>query len=149
MLSSEKDKLAKLLKVDTSLLSQLFSFGLIGGGLLGLYMLLYLNLDFLGDQFSNLTALGVTTLLGMFLNRRFTFKSFDNGTKDYIGSGLVFLLTLALTSSMLLVAPNLSLVANWPEVLLVSSANLSVSALRFFLLRNWVFGRHKSQPVHF
>lgn len=106
-------------------------------------MLMYLGLGFMGDQLANLTALSVTTALGIVLNRRFTFKSFEKGLRDYMGSGAVFLLSLAFTSLVLIFAPNFSLIANWPEVILVTCANLSASGIRFLLLRNWVFGRLK------
>jgi putative flippase GtrA len=110
---------------------------------LALFLLLHAPL---GAQAANLVALLVTAIVNTGVNRRFTFGVSGSGVLRHQVQGLlVFALGLVLTSGSLAL---LSAVSPHParavEVAVLVVANLAATALRFVLLREWVFSRKES-----
>jgi putative flippase GtrA len=108
------------------------------------YLVLYLlTRPALGAQWANATALLLTAVANTAANRRLTFGvSGARGAGRHQLQGLVvFGLGLGLTSGSL--AALHAVYAAPPRLLEVSllvAANLAATALRFVLLRRWVFG---------
>jgi putative flippase GtrA len=110
---------------------------------LALFLLLHAPL---GAQAANLVALLVTAIANTGVNRRFTFGVSGRGVLRHQTQGLlVFACGLALTSGSLAL---LSWVSPHParavEVIVLVAANLASTALRFVLLREWVFPRKET-----
>jgi putative flippase GtrA len=126
---------------------QLVRFAAIGA----LSTLAYLGLFLLarpwaGAQGANLLALLVTAVANTAANRRVTFGVRGSGAGRHQLQGLlVFALGLALTSGSLWL---LGLVSGSPpravEIVVLVLANLLATALRFELMREWVFARKES-----
>ncbi|WP_367649199.1 glycosyltransferase [Aeromicrobium stalagmiti] len=92
---------------------------------------------------SNVLALVLSTVLNTSLNRRFTFGNSGPGAVRAQAKGLTVLVGGVATTTVALVllrraSPNAALPT---EVLVLSLANLSVTALRFAAMRQWVFRR--------
>lgn len=124
-----------------SLLGQGVRFGAIGILSTVAYLVLFMLLRPLGPQPANLIALLVTAVANTAANRRFTF-----GVRGSVGAarhqfeGLaVFAIGLALTSGALAVLHSATDPPRLLEVAVLILANLGPTALRFVLLRGWVF----------
>ena len=111
------------------------------------YALLYLALQHVVTaQVANFLALLITTIANTWANRRFTFGVRGPGRAvTHQAQGLVvFGVAWAITSGSLVVLhalkPNASSAL---ELLVLTVANLVATALRFVLLRAWVFGRER------
>lgn len=95
-----------------------------------------------GAQAANLIALLITAVGNTAANRRFTFGVRGReGVLRHHAEGLtVFALALAVTSGSLFVLHSLvSPTPHWLELSVLIVANLTATALRFTLLRGWVF----------
>ncbi|GAB11254.1 putative glycosyltransferase [Gordonia araii NBRC 100433] len=132
-----------------SLLRQVVFFGTVGALSTLAYLLMYLALRGpLGPQAANFAALLTTAVANTAANRRFTFGVRGRaGAARHQAQGLVvFGIGLALTSGSLAL---LHFVADPPrsvELVVLVAANLVATAVRFVLLRGWVF-RHRRSPV--
>jgi putative flippase GtrA len=130
--------------VPPRLARQALRFGTIGVISTLAYLVLFLLLrSATGAQAANLLALLVTTVANTAANRRYTFGVRGAGHGRHQLQGLaVFGLGLALTSGALGV---LDLATAHPgrglELGVLVVANLLATALRFVLLREWVFAR--------
>ena len=98
-----------------------------------------------GAQAANLTALLLTAVANTAANRRYTFGVVGAGVARHQAQGLVvFGLGLALTSgSLALLAHAYAHPPRLIEVTVLVAANLAATALRFVLLRHWVFASRK------
>ncbi len=97
-----------------------------------------------GAQAANLIALLITAIGNTAANRRFTFgvRGGSSGLlRHHVEGGFaVFALALALTSGSLLGIHSLvSPTPHWLELGVLIAANLTATALRFTLMRGWVF----------
>ncbi|MGM1061204.1 glycosyltransferase [Saccharothrix sp. Mg75] len=128
--------------VPAGLVRQLVRFAAVGAVSTLAYLLLFVLLrGGLGAQGANLVALLVTAVANTAANRRFTF-----GVRGGRGAGrhqfeglVVFGLCLALTSGALAVLHLFAAPGGAADLVAVVGANLLATALRFLLLRNWVF----------
>ena len=111
------------------------------------YLLLFLLLRPLGAQVANLGALLVTAIGNTAANRRITFGVRGAGHARHQLQGLaVFGLGLALTSGALWLLDETSTrPPRAVELGALALANLLAAALRFVLLREWVFSRDSTQ----
>ncbi|SFS36465.1 bifunctional glycosyltransferase family 2/GtrA family protein [Saccharopolyspora flava] len=133
---------AVLAKRENGLLWQLVSFGAIGLVSTVLTSVLYAILrGWWPPLLANLVALTVTTLWNTEANRRYTFLQQRGSSGRVHAQGLiVFALYYVVTSGALLglhaCAANPS---RWLEVLVLVLSSVVGTALRFVLLRSWVF----------
>src|SRR5262245_21212616 len=131
-----------------SLLRQAVRFGAIGIASTAANMLLFILVQgWAGAQAANLIALLVTAIGNTAANRRFTFGvgGRANATRHHFEGLVVFGIALAITSGALaglhaLVAEPHHLV----ELAVLVLANLVATAVRFVLLRGWVFHPRRS-----
>jgi glycosyltransferase involved in cell wall biosynthesis len=110
------------------------------------YLLLFVMLRApLGAQTANLAALLITAVANTAANRRFTFGVIGSGVVRHQMQGLlVFGLALALTSGSLAALNTLDAhPARLAEVGVLVVANLAATAMRFVLLRQWVFASRR------
>jgi putative flippase GtrA len=123
---------------------QLVRFAAVGLASTLAYVALFVLLQpGVGGQAANLTALLVTALANTAANRRFTF-GVRGGEKraTHQAQGLVvFALGLGLTGGSLALLHASGVTARTTEALVLVSANLLATLLRFLLLRTWVFRR--------
>lgn len=126
-----------------NLLRQLVRFATIGIASTLAYLLIFSALHpSAGAQGANLVALLVTAVGNTAANRRFTFGVRGSaGVARHHTEGIaVFALALALTSGSLAAMHTLvSSTPQWLELSVLVIANLAATALRFTLLRGWVF----------
>jgi putative flippase GtrA len=129
--------------VPAGLTGQLLRFGAIGVAstlaYLGLYALLRLGV---GPQPANLVALLVTAIANTAANRRLTFgvRGNDGAWKHQAQGLIVFAIGLGLTSGSLALLDRLSAhPATSVELAVLVLANLLATAVRFLMLRVWVF----------
>jgi putative flippase GtrA len=111
------------------------------------YLLLFsLARPSMGAQASNLLALLVTAVANTAANRRYTFGVRGSGATRHQLQGLVvFALGLGLTSgSLWLLARVAASPPRFVELAVLVTANLLATALRFVLLRVWVFRSKES-----
>jgi putative flippase GtrA len=132
------------------LTGQLFRFAGIGALSTLAYLLLYAALRApTGPQLANLLALLVTAVGNTAANRRLTFGV--RGRSDLVkhqGQGLVsFAVGLGLTSGALAVLHAATAAPVWVELGVLVGANLVATAVRFLLLRRWVFARVSEVPA--
>ena len=128
--------------VPRGLTRQLVRFAAVGVASTLAYLALFVLLQpGLGAQAANLLALLVTAVANTATNRRFTF-----GVRGHVkrathqAQGLaVFLLGLGLTSGSLALVHASGISGRTTEALVLVSANLLATLLRFLLLRAWVF----------
>lgn len=126
--------------VSESFARQALRFGAIGIASTLAYLLLFVLLRPMGAQAANLLALLITAVGNTAANRRFTFGVRGTGhTRHQLQGLLVFGLGLALTSGSLWLLP--SDAARVLELLVLITANLAATVLRFVLFREWVFKR--------
>ncbi|WP_460954752.1 bifunctional glycosyltransferase family 2/GtrA family protein [Parasphingorhabdus pacifica] len=132
---------AVLAKRENGLLWQLLSFGVIGIASTLVTAVLYALLrTWWPPLVANLIALVATTLWNTEANRRFTFVRKPGSGLVHLQGLLVFALYYAVTSGALLTLQEL-----WPdasrllEVIVLVVSSVLGTALRFVLLRSWVF----------
>jgi putative flippase GtrA len=134
-----------------SLRRQLVRFGLVGAASTLVYLLLYLSLrGSFGVFGANAVALLTTAVANTAANRRLTFNvSQAHGRLRHQLQGLVvFGFALLLTTSTLAVLGLVYPHAAKPfEVAVVCAANLAATAMRFLLLRTWVFHPRRRQTA--
>jgi putative flippase GtrA len=126
-----------------SLFRQAVRFGAIGVTSTLAYLALFMMMHgVIGAQAANLVALLVTAIANTAANRRFTF-GVTGGTKaarHHVEGLIVFAIALAITSGAL---AGLHAFVDQPhrllELTVLVLANLVATALRFVLLRGWVF----------
>jgi putative flippase GtrA len=126
-----------------SLLRQAVRFTVIGVASTIAYLLLFIALHHaVGAQAANLLALLLTAVANTAANRRFTFgvRGAVGAARHQIEGLVVFGIALAITSGSLAV---LHLMMSQPhravELAVLVGANLTATAIRFVLLRGWVF----------
>jgi putative flippase GtrA len=133
---------------SASLFGQLVRFGAIGVASTLAYLLIFLLCRGVMDpQLANFLALLSTTLANTAANRRFTFgiQGSDGVARHHFAGLLVFGIGLALTSGALAAAHGASAGApdRWVELVTVTAANLTATAVKFLLFRLWVFGHRR------
>ncbi|BCI83207.1 sugar translocase [Mycolicibacterium sp. TY66] len=128
-----------------SLLRQVVRFGTIGVASTLAYLLLFMMMHTaLGAQTANLIALLLTAIVNTTANRRFTFGVRGGGaasaTRHQFEGLIVFGIALTITSGALaglhVFAPHAH---HLLELSVLVAANLVATAVRFVLLRGWVF----------
>ena len=129
--------------VPAGLTGQMIRFATVGIASTLTYLVLYALLrDGLGPQWANLTALLVTAVANLAANRRFTFGVRGTGhALRHQAQGLtVFTIGLVLTSGSLALLHAVTAAPAPPlEVAVLVLANLVATAVRFLMLRVWVF----------
>jgi putative flippase GtrA len=132
-----------------SLLRQVVRFGAIGVASTLAYLLLFVALrGAIGAQPANFIALLVTAVANTAANRRFTFgvKGGGGAARHQVEGLIVFGIALGVTSGALSALHSLSAdPQRWVELLVLVIANLVATAIRFVLLRGWVFHPSRSQ----
>jgi putative flippase GtrA len=131
-----------------SLFRQVVRFATVGVASTAAYLVLFMLLHgVIGAQAANLVALLVTAIGNTAANRRFTFGVAGNAARHHVEGLIVFGIALAITSGAL---AGLHAFIDQPHRILEMSvlvlANLLATAVRFVLLRGWVFHprRHRS-----
>ena len=131
-----------------SLLRQGARFTAVGVASTIAYLLLFIALRHTtGAQTANLLALLLTAVANTAANRRFTFgvRGGARVARHQVEGLVVFGIALAVTSGSLAV---LHLVVAQPhhaiELIVLVIANLAATAIRFVLLRGWVFHPHRT-----
>jgi putative flippase GtrA len=124
-----------------SLFRQVVRFATVGVASTAAYLLLFMLLHgVIGAQAANLVALLVTAIGNTAANRRFTFGVAGNAARHHVEGLIVFGIALAITSGAL---AGLHAFVDQPHRMLEMSvlvlANLLATAVRFVLLRGWVF----------
>jgi putative flippase GtrA len=128
-----------------SLFRQVVRFGAVGVASTAAYLVLFVLLHgWIGAQAANLVALLVTAIGNTAVNRRFTFGVGGTGAgraaRHHVEGLIVFAIALAITSGALAVLHG---VVPQPhrllEITVLIVANLVATAVRFVLLRGWVF----------
>ncbi len=129
--------------VPRGMTQQVLRFGAIGVLSTLAYLLLFLLFrPMVGAQLANFLGLALTAIANTAANRRFTFGVRDrNSAMKHQAQGFgVFLLGLGITSGSLallhVLAPTAS---NVVEVAVLLVANLAATAVRFLLMRGWIF----------
>ena len=123
---------------------QLLRFAAIGVVSTVAYLLLYLSLrGVTGAQVANATALLATAIANTAANRRVTFgvTGRRDAVRQHVQGLLVFVLALGFTSATLALLNAVTDPSRFLELTALVAANLAATALRFVLLRGWVFGR--------
>ena len=118
-------------------------FASVGVASTAAYLLLFMLLHgWLGAQAANLIALLVTAIGNTAANRRFTFGIADRAgaARHHVEGLIVFGIALAITSGALatlhFVVPE---PGRYVDAIVLVAANLLATAVRFVLLRGWVF----------
>jgi len=131
-----------------SLLRQAVRFAMVGVASTIAYLLLFIALRHtVGAQTANLLALLMTAIANTAVNRRFTFgvRGTARVARHQLDGLVVFGIALAVTSGALAA---LHLFAGQPhhavELTALVTANLAATAIRFVLLRGWVFHPRRS-----
>jgi putative flippase GtrA len=130
--------------LPSALTRQLVRFAAVGVASTLAYLALFVLLaPGLGAQAANLLALLVTAVANTATNRRFTFGVRGRAKRaTHQAQGLaVFTLGLGLTSGSLALVHSSGIHSRTAEAVVLVSANLLATLLRFLLLRAWVFGR--------
>jgi putative flippase GtrA len=132
-----------------SLLRQVVRFGAVGIASTAAYIVLFMVMQgWAGAQAANLIALLLTAIGNTAANRRFTFGvgGGADATRHHVEGLVVFGIALAITSGAL---AGLHAVVAQPHHLVELSvlvvANLVATAVRFVLLRGWVFHPGRSR----
>ncbi len=135
--------------VPVGLGRQVVRFTAVGVASTVAYLLLYALLRLgVAAQPANLLALLVTAIGNTAVNRRVTFgvRGGRGAARHQVRGLLIFALGLALTSGSLALLGALSArPARAVELAVLTVANLVATAVRFLLLRSWVFRAHR-QP---
>jgi glycosyltransferase involved in cell wall biosynthesis len=134
-----------------SFVGQVLRFGVVGVFSTVAFALLYLLLQqFMNEQLANFFALLATAIANTWANRRFTFGV--RGSRGVVRHqfqglvvfGLAWLITSGSLAGLHAWQPNAS---PHLELAVLTLANLFATALRFVLLRLWVFRGQRSAPV--
>jgi putative flippase GtrA len=129
--------------VPAGLTGQLLRFAAVGVASTLAYLLLYALLrTAVSPQWSNLIALLVTAIANTAVNRRVTFgvRGNDGAWRHQVQGLLVFAVGLGLTSGSLALLDRLATNPAKPvELAVLIFANLLATAVRFLMLRIWVF----------
>jgi putative flippase GtrA len=137
--------------VPAGLTGQLLRFAAIGVASTLAYLALYALFRLgLGPQWANFLALLLTAIANTAANRRLTFKvrGSDNAWRHQAQGLIVFGIGLALTSGSLAALDALhSAPAKPVELAVLVLANLLATAVRFLLLRIWVFRSRTPRPA--
>ena len=133
--------------VPPGLTGQLIRFAAVGVVSTVAYVILYALLRYgVGAQAANLIALVITTVGNTAANRSLTFGVHGphQWWRHQLQGMAIFLLTLVLTSASLAVLDSLGGSAHHlVEITVLVLASLLATALRFTLLRTWVFRAHR------
>ncbi len=133
--------------VPPGLTGQLIRFAAVGLVSTLAYVILYALLRYgTGAQAANLIALVITTIGNTAANRSLTFGVHgpQQWWRHQFQGMAIFLLTLVLTSASLAVLDSLGGSAHQlVEIVVLVLASLLATALRFTLLRTWVFRAHR------
>jgi putative flippase GtrA len=127
-----------------SLFGQLVRFGAIGVASTLAYAALYLlGRVFLGAQAANFAALLITAVANTAANRRFTFGVLGAArlARHHAEGLIVFAIGWALTAGALLWMNSIPNPGQWIELTVLTLANLAATAVKFLLVRLWVFRR--------
>jgi putative flippase GtrA len=134
---------SQLSAAPNSLFRQVVRFGAIGAASTLAYLALFMLMQgVIGAQAANLVALLVTAIANTAANRRFTFgvSGATLAARHHVEGLIVFAIALAITSGAL---AGLHAFVEQPhrmvEVSVLVAANLLATAVRFVLLRGWVF----------
>ncbi|RFA17306.1 sugar translocase [Subtercola boreus] len=126
-----------------SFLGQVVRFGVVGVASTLAYALLYLLFQgALGAQGANFTALLLTAVANTWANRRFTFrirgpeKAATHQFQGLIVFGVAWVITSGSLVALNVLAPD---APTFVELVTLTAANLVATAVRFVLLRRWVF----------
>ncbi|XVU26138.1 glycosyltransferase [Actinoplanes sp. CA-054009] len=129
--------------VPTGLTGQLIRFAGVGVASTLAYLALYAILrTFAGPQWANFTALLVTAIANTAVNRRLTFgvRGNDGAWRHQAQGLIVFGVGLLLTSGSLALLNAAAPTHSKPvELVVLIVANLLATAVRFLMLRVWVF----------
>ena len=129
--------------IPAGLTGQLLRFTAVGVACTGAYLALYAALRTgFGPQWANFAALLLTAVANTAANRRVTFglRGSDRAWRHQAQGLLVFALGLGLTSGSLAAVDAVSShPAKAVELAALIVANLAATAVRFLLLRTWVF----------
>jgi putative flippase GtrA len=129
--------------VPAGLTGQLIRFAAVGVASTLAYLILYAVLrTAVGPQWANLVALLVTAIANTTVNRRVTFgvRGHDGAMRHQVQGLIVFGIGLALTSGSLALLDAISThPARRVELAALILANLLATAVRFLMLRIWVF----------
>ena len=140
---------SRLSAAPGSLLRQAVRFGTIGVASTAAYVALFLLMQgWLGAQAANLIALLLTAIGNTAANRRFTFGMGGRGSaaRHHVEGLIVFGVALAITSGTLGVLHGLVTEPHRAvELGVLVLANLVATAVRFVLLRGWVFHPGRSR----
>jgi putative flippase GtrA len=129
-------------RTDRGLVQQALTFATIGAVSTAAYLLLFLLLrPSLGAQAANATSLALTAVANTAANRRFTFavRGRRHAARHQAQGLLVFVASLALTSGALALLHGVHDPSRPVELAVLVAANLAATALRFLVLRGWVF----------
>jgi putative flippase GtrA len=130
--------------------AQLMRFAAVGVASTAAYLVLYLGLRLaIGAFAANALALLLTAIVNTSINRRLTFgiRGRRNAIRHQAQSLALFALALAVTSvSLGLLHRETATPSRATEAVVLVAANLVATALRFGLLRQWVF--RGSQETH-
>jgi putative flippase GtrA len=134
---------SQLSAAPNSLIRQTVRFGAVGVASTLAYLVLFMVMHgVIGAQAANLVALLVTAVANTAANRRFTFgvTGATKVARHHVEGLIVFAVALAITSGAL---AGLHAFVEQPhrllELTVLVLANLVATALRFVLLRGWVF----------
>ena len=108
------------------------------------YALLYLGLrSTMSPWWANFAALLVTAVANTAANRRFTFgvKGPRHAMRHQVQGLVIFGVGLAVTTGALMVLELLGFTSKGVEVVVLTTANLGVTVLRFVAMKLWVFAR--------
>ena len=134
---------SRLSAAPGSLLRQAVRFGAVGIASTAAYVVLFVLMQgWLGAQAANLIALLLTAIGNTAANRRFTFGvgGRANAARHHTEGLIVFAIALAITSGALGVLHGIvEQPHRWVELGVLVLANLVATAVRFVLLRGWVF----------
>ncbi|MBV9514237.1 MAG: bifunctional glycosyltransferase family 2/GtrA family protein [Mycobacteriaceae bacterium] len=131
-----------------SLLRQVVRFGAIGAASTVAYLVLFSMLHSVtGSQVANLIALLVTAVANTAANRRFTFgvQGARRAGRHHVEGLVVFGIALAITSGALAALHAFGSPSQSVELVVLVMANLTATAVRFVLLRGWVFHPKRSR----
>ncbi len=138
------DDLLGIARLSREIYGELARFAAVGVGSTVLYLLLFLGLRGLAPALAaNAAALGLSAIANTAANRRFTFgrRGAERLLRHHAQGLLVFGLCLGLTSGFLVALEALAPGApRAVELGVLIVANALATALRYLLLRIWVFG---------
>ncbi|WP_433374109.1 glycosyltransferase [Actinoplanes sp. CA-142083] len=138
--------------VPAGLTGQLIRFAAVGVASTLAYLILYALLrTAVTPQWANLVALLATAIANTAVNRRVTFgvRGNDSAVRHQAQGLIVFGIGLALTSGSLAVLDSISTTpAKHVELVVLILANLLATAVRFLMLRIWVFRSRSRRGSH-